>query len=157
YFKRRGTPKTPHELLEHDCIRQRLNRARFFEWEFRIGGKDVTIDVHGRLILDEMRAVLDAARQGSGLALVLRQLAAAEISFGCVVAIIDKFVATDHPLLIYYANGARTLSKLRAFIEFMQAANWKVPKQGRHCGRRGRPLVFGFEIVGRLPEAFRHP
>jgi DNA-binding transcriptional LysR family regulator len=38
YFKRRGTPRTPHELLEHDCIRHRLNRARFFEWEFRIGG-----------------------------------------------------------------------------------------------------------------------
>src|SRR5215467_12640830 len=30
YFKRRGTPRTPHELLEHDCIRHRLNRARFF-------------------------------------------------------------------------------------------------------------------------------
>src|SRR5262249_10540436 len=55
YFKRRGIPRTPHELLEHDCIRHRLNRARFFEWEFRIGGKDVTIDVRGRLVLDEMR------------------------------------------------------------------------------------------------------
>src|SRR5262244_4054917 len=29
YFKRRGTPRTPHELLEQ-CIRQRLNRGRFF-------------------------------------------------------------------------------------------------------------------------------
>src|SRR5262249_1488992 len=60
YFQRRGTPRTPHDLVEHDCIRQRLNRARFFEWEFRIDGKDVTVDVHGRLVLDEMRAVLGA-------------------------------------------------------------------------------------------------
>jgi DNA-binding transcriptional LysR family regulator len=36
YFKRRGTPRTPHELLEHDCIRHRLNRARFFEWQKHI-------------------------------------------------------------------------------------------------------------------------
>src|SRR5262245_17281665 len=35
YFERRGTPRKPHDLLEHDCIRHRLNRARFFE--FRIG------------------------------------------------------------------------------------------------------------------------
>jgi hypothetical protein len=70
YFERRGTPSRPHELLEHDCIRHRLNRARFFEWEFRIGAKDVTVDVRGRLVLDEMRAVLGAACQGSGLGLV---------------------------------------------------------------------------------------
>src|SRR5262249_29305342 len=70
YVNRRGTPRTPHELLEHDCIRHRLNRARFFEWEFRIGGKDVTVDVRGRLVLDEMRAVLGAACQGMGLGLV---------------------------------------------------------------------------------------
>src|SRR5262249_29488604 len=70
YFKRHGTPRTPHELVEHDCIRHRLNRARFFEWEFRIDGKDVTVDVRGRLVLDEMRAVLGAACEGNGLGLV---------------------------------------------------------------------------------------
>ena len=120
YFKRRGTPRTPHELLEHDCIRHRLNRARFFEWEFRVGGKDVTVDVRGRLVLDEMRAVLGAACQGSGLGLVFRQFAAAEISSGAVVSIFDEFLPPDQRFHLYYANRAHTTRKLRAFIEFMQ-------------------------------------
>src|SRR5262247_1421679 len=128
YFKRRGTPRTPHELLEHDCIRHRLNRARFFEWEFRIGGKDVTVDVRGRLILDEMRAVLGAACQGSGLGLVFRQFAAAEIASGTVIPILDKFLQSDERFHLYYANRAYTPSKLRAFIEFMQAVNRKASK-----------------------------
>ena len=128
YFKRRGTPRTPHELLEHDCIRHRLNRARFFEWEFRIGGKDVTVDVRGRLVLDEMRAVLGAACQGSGLGLVFRQFAAAEIASGAVVPILDQFLPPDQPFHLYYANRAHTPSKLRAFIEFMKAVNRKVSK-----------------------------
>src|SRR5215470_14104557 len=128
YFKRRGTPRTPHELLEHDCIRQRLNRARFFEWEFRIGGKDVTVDVRGRLVLDEMRAVLGAACQGSGLGLVFRQFASAEIASGAVVPILDQFLPADQPFYLYYANRAHTPSKLRAFIEFMQIVNWRAPK-----------------------------
>src|SRR5262245_41910903 len=127
YFKRRGTPKTPHELLEHDCIRHRLNRARFLEWEFRIDGKDITVDVRGRLVLDDMRAVLGAACQGSGLGLVFRQFAATEIASGAVVAILDQFLPPDQPFHLYYANRAHTPSKLRAFIEFMQAVN-KVPK-----------------------------
>ena len=128
YFKSRGTPRTPHELLEHDCIRHRLNRARFLEWEFRIGGKDVTIDVHGRLVFDEMRAVLGAARQGSGLGLVFRQFAAAEIASGAVVPILDQFLRPDQPFYLYYANRAHMPSKLRAFIEFMQAGHRKAPK-----------------------------
>ena len=128
YFKRRGTPRTPHELLEHDCIRHRLNRARFFEWEFRIGGKEVTVDVRGRLVLDEMRAVLSAACHGSGLGLVFRQFASAEIASGAVVPILDQFLPPDQPFHLYYANRAHVPSKLRAFIEFMQAVNWKVPK-----------------------------
>jgi DNA-binding transcriptional LysR family regulator len=128
YFKRRGTPRAPHELLEHDCIRHRLNRARFFEWEFRIGGKDVTIDVRGRLVLDEMRAVLGAACEGSGLGLVFRQFAAAEITSGAVVPIFDQFLPPDQPFHLYYANRAHTPRKLRAFIDFMQAMNRKVSK-----------------------------
>jgi DNA-binding transcriptional LysR family regulator len=128
YFKRRGTPRTPHELLEHDCIRHRLNRARFFEWEFRIDGKDVTIDVGGRLVLDEMRATLGAACQGSGLALVFRQFATAEIASRAVVPILDQFLPPDQPFHLYYANRAHTPSKLRAFIEFMQAMNSKEAK-----------------------------
>src|SRR5215510_4784737 len=128
YFKRRGTPRTPHELLEHDCIRQRLNSARLFEWEFRIGGKDVIVDVRGRLVLDEMRAVLGAACQGSGLGLVFRQFATAEIASGAVVPILDQFLPPDQPFHIYYANRAHTPSKLRAFIEFMQTVNRKVSK-----------------------------
>src|SRR5215471_13568891 len=128
YFKRRGIPRTPHDLLEHDCIRHRLNRARFFEWEFRIGGKDVTVDVHGRLVLDEMRAVLDAACQGNGLGLVFRQFATAEIASGAVVPILDQFLPSDQRFHLYYANRAHTPSKLRAFIDFMQTVNRKVPK-----------------------------
>ena len=127
YFKRRKTPRTPHELLEHDCIRHRLNRGRFFEWEFRIGGKDVTVDVRGRLVLDDMRAVLGAACQGSGLGLVFRQFATAEIASGAVVPILDEFLPPDQPFHLYYANRAHTPNNLRAFIDFIQAANPKVP------------------------------
>src|SRR5262249_48484530 len=126
YFKRRGTPRTPYELLDHDCIRHRLNRARFFEWEFRVGGKDLTVDVRGRLLLDEMRAVLGAACRGSGLGLVFRQFATAEIASGAVVSIFEEFLPPDQPFHLYYANRAHTPRKLRAFIEFMQTVNRKV-------------------------------
>jgi DNA-binding transcriptional LysR family regulator len=75
-----------------------------------------------------MRAVLGAACQGSGLGLVFRQFATAEIASGAVVSILDQFLPPDQRFHLYYANRAHTPSKLRAFIEFMQAVNRKVPK-----------------------------
>ena len=75
-----------------------------------------------------MRAVLGAACQGGGLGLVFRQFATAEIASGAVVSILDQFLPPDQRFHLYYANRAHTPSKLRAFIEFMQAVNWKVPK-----------------------------
>jgi DNA-binding transcriptional LysR family regulator len=115
-------------LLDHDCIRQRFGRARFFEWEFRIDGKDATIAVPGRLILDDMRAVLGAASEGGGLGLVFRQFAARQIASGAVVPVPEKFLAPDEPFHLYYANRAHMPSKLRAFIEFLRAVNCIAPK-----------------------------
>jgi DNA-binding transcriptional LysR family regulator len=124
YFERRGTPRAPEELLEHNCIRHRLNRSqsrgRFFEWEFRVGDSDVTIDVGGRLIVNDMRTVVDAACQDGGLGLVFRQFAAAEISSGAVVSILDQFLPPEQPFHLYYANRAHMPTKLRAFIDFMR-------------------------------------
>src|SRR5262249_61826402 len=97
------------------------------EGSFGMGGKAVTVGVRGRFVLDEMRAVLDAACGASGLGLVFRQFATAEIASGAVVSILDRFLPPDQPFHLYYANRAHTPSKLRAFIEFMQAVN-KVPK-----------------------------
>jgi DNA-binding transcriptional LysR family regulator len=120
YFERHGTPQMPQELLNHQCIRQRINRTEFLEWEFRVGGKDVTVDVNGRLVVDEMRAVLGAARQGCGLGLVFRTFAGAEIASGEVVPILERFLPPEGPFHLYYANRAHMPSRLRAFIDFMK-------------------------------------
>jgi DNA-binding transcriptional LysR family regulator len=42
--------------------------------------------------------------------------------------ILDQFLPPDQPFHLYYANRAHTPTKLRVFIEFVQAVNWKVPK-----------------------------
>ena len=131
YLRRHGAPKTPQDLLEHDCINQRLNRARFMEWEFRGGSARsglTVIDVRGRLVFDEMRATLSAAARGCGLAYVFRQFATPELVAGKVTAVLEKFAPPPETFHLYYANRAQMPAKLRAFIEFLRAVNWKVPK-----------------------------
>jgi DNA-binding transcriptional LysR family regulator len=128
YLTRRGTPKAPKDLLSHDCVRQRIgDRGRFLDWEFVSGSKPVTIEVQGRLVVNEMRCALTAARQGNGLAYVFKQFAAAELAGGKLVTVLDRHCPPGESFHLYYPNRAQTPGKLRAFIEFVRAVNWEVP------------------------------
>ncbi len=124
YLKRYSSPSRPHDLLEHECIRQRLSSGgRFSEWAFLVQRKRLTIDVRGRLIFDEMRSVVAAARQGCGLGYVFAHFVAKDLSEGQLVALLDKYCPPSEALYIYYPSRAQMPGKLRAFIDFIRAAN----------------------------------
>jgi len=128
YLAANPTPQRPQDLLNHNCIRQRLNAGRLFQWEFRVQKKTETIEVSGRLIFDEMRSVLDAARRGSGLAYVFQDFAADALQSGELVPLLEKFSIADETFHLYYPARAMMPGKLRAFLEFMRAANWSQPR-----------------------------
>jgi len=124
YLSAHPAPQQPEDLMEHDCIRQRLSgRARFFEWAFRMKQRSVTIDVSGRLVFDEMRAVLDAARRGCGLAYVFEQFAAQEIASGTLVPVLEKFSPPSEAFHLYYPARSMLPGKVRAFLDFIRDAN----------------------------------
>ncbi|NWA67883.1 LysR family transcriptional regulator [Pseudomonas reactans] len=124
YLARSAPLDTPEDLLAHDCIHQRLSsRGPLMDWTFRIGKANVEIQVKGRLVLDEMRTTLSAARLGCGVALVFRPFAQADIASGALVALLEKYAAPAETFHLYYANRAQMPGKLRAFIDFFQARN----------------------------------
>ena len=128
YLKSRPAPRTPKDLLDHDCIRQRIgNRGQFLAWEFRSGSKTTTIDVGGRLIFSEMRCTLEAACQGSGLACVFEQFAGPALRAKRLVIVLDRYSLAGEAFHLYYPNRQQMPGKLRALIEFVQAVNWGVP------------------------------
>lgn len=128
YLARNGIPKTPKDLLAYDCVRQRIgDRGRFLDWEFVAGAKPVRIDVQGRLVVNEMRCALTAARQGDGLAYVFKQFAAGELASRKLVTVLERHCPPGESFHLYYPNRAQMPGKLRAFIEFVRALNWEVP------------------------------
>jgi DNA-binding transcriptional LysR family regulator len=127
YLAARGTPRTPSELLGHECIRQRLAPGRFLEWRFTIGSKAVTIDVRGRLVFSEMHSAMAAARAGCGLAYVFRQFAAPALRAGELVAVLEKHSRPREAFHLYYPSRAQMPGKLKAFVDFIRAANRDPP------------------------------
>ena len=128
YLEKAGTPGTPQELLQHDCIRQRIgNAGRFLEWNFMDGDRVSSVQVSGQFIASEMRCALDAAKAGQGLAYVFRGFAAAALRSGELIPLLEGHSPPGETFYFYYANRAQMPAKLRAFIDFFQAAHWSVP------------------------------
>ncbi len=128
YLKRHASPARPQDLLEHECIRQRLSTGgRLSEWSFLVQRKPIAIEVRGRLIFDEMRSVVAAARQGCGLGYVFAHFVATDVREGRLVALLERHCPLSEALYIYYPSGAQMPGKLRVFIDFIRAANSDVP------------------------------
>lgn len=121
YLAEYGEPKHPGDLLEHACIRQRFPGGdRFFEWRFRRNGKMLGIDVQGRLVFDEMRPVVEAAVLGHGLAYVFEEFAAAELSAGTLVPVLERYRLPGEAFYLYYPSRVHMPGKLRVFIDYLQ-------------------------------------
>jgi DNA-binding transcriptional LysR family regulator len=113
YLAARGTPATPQELAEHDCITF-LTLMRPDEWSFG----DEKIRVRSRLTVNNVEAALHAAEQGAGIACGFCYLAeaAARASRLRIVS-----VGNDPPPLdvsLVYPGERMLPLKLRAFLDF---------------------------------------
>lgn len=67
YLARYGTPASPDELMRHQGIFY-LNNARPLEWQLTIDGRLEPFRPDGRLFMDDLDAIADAAEAGDGIA-----------------------------------------------------------------------------------------
>src|ERR1700723_995368 len=70
YFDRASVPRSPADLLTHECIRRRMPGGKLYRWEFEKRGEEIALDVPGRLTLDNDSLMVEAAIDGLGVAFV---------------------------------------------------------------------------------------
>ena len=143
YLATKPPIESPADLLRHECIRLRLKaNGTLYPWTLTIGGESRAVDVEGRLVLDNMPAVLNAAIAGCGVACTFERLAASAIADGRLHQLLPGY-CQDYPgWFLYFPSRRHMSARLRAFIDFFRAANldtWErlsAPAIGR---RRDRP------------------
>ncbi len=124
YLAHAGHPKKPTDLLAHACIRQRLSPGdRFLEWSLRNGKVRSTLDVQAAVILDDMRAVLGAARAGVGLAYVFERFAASDLESGALERVLPRHSLVREAFFLYFPSRQNLPRKLRVFADWFRAKN----------------------------------
>lgn len=122
YLARMGRPETPDALLGHECIQLRLPSGKPYRWEFQKHGKEIRIDVPGRLTLNDNRLMAEAAAGGLGIAylphLQIREL----LADGRLVSLLDDWTQPSPGLHLYYSGRSHLSSGLRALIDTVRAS-----------------------------------
>jgi DNA-binding transcriptional LysR family regulator len=120
YLKGKDRPLTPADLSNHSCIRFRLGSGLIYRWQFEKRGQSVSIDVNGKLTLDEPRLILNAAIAGAGLAYVSAWIARDALADGRVVRLLADWTPPYPGLCFYYPRHRHVTAGLRAFIALLR-------------------------------------
>jgi DNA-binding transcriptional LysR family regulator len=119
YLAKYGTPRTPQELVRHQCIVSRelihLNR-----WAFKAGTEVTEIEVAGPLAVSEGEAQLQMALQGVGIVRLTRLTVAQAIREGKLISLFEAQSADSGvPIHAVYPHRRHLPSKVPAFVDFL--------------------------------------
>jgi DNA-binding transcriptional LysR family regulator len=117
YLAARGTPRTPQEIVDHDCISFDGLPAPN-TWVFGRAGAEVAVTVRPRLLLSSVEAACEAAIAGMGLTRGASYHVASAVAAGSLVTVLDDYRPDPTPVSLVHAGGHRTPAKLRAFLDF---------------------------------------
>lgn len=120
YFSRRGEPKTPDELLGHNCIRVRLSSGAMLPWRFQRDDKPLDLAVSGSLVVNLDTLVEAAVFNGIGLAQGPRAQFEQEISDGRLVSVLERWQPVMPPFSLYYPSRRQTPAALKALVNFLR-------------------------------------
>lgn len=119
YLDRRGVPREPMDLLQHDCLQftpPGLMSASVFEKD----GVRVDVPIRGGIRINHAEPLRTLALGGLGVVLLSRHLVHEDLREGRLVRLLPDWRAVvDAALYAVYLPNRYGMPKLRAFVEFL--------------------------------------
>ena len=121
YLRRHGTPRTPEELAQHNCL---LASDFSSAWEYRTAeGRSGSVRVCGRYVCDNWEVLREWALAGLGIALKSTWDVRGHLESGALVSLLPGY-SFDSDVAIYavYPHRRHLPAKTRAFIDFLASS-----------------------------------
>lgn len=121
YLETNGTPKTPQDLLAHNCIiNTGISPAN--QWQFAINGQKTQVTVPPNVRVNTAQSTATLVKAGRGVGLCLYSTVKDELASGALVRVLRNFEAYDRSVYAVYPHSQHLSGKVRAFVDHLLAA-----------------------------------
>ncbi len=121
YLRKSGTPRTPEDLRDHNCLRlHALTPGR--NWQFSRGGRDIGVRVAGRFASNSGDAVIQTALEDGGIACVLCYQVTEHLAAGRLRLVLQEFAPAPVPIQAVFANPQLLAAKVRTFVDYLKSS-----------------------------------
>ena len=124
YLERRGRPKHPRELLEHDCLRGRFVNGAAHAWEFARRGETIRVETKGPLVFTMntgTELAVEAAVAGSGVVYLLETWLRPRLECGALEPVLESWWPSFSGAFLYYPGRRHLPVPLRTFVDFIKS------------------------------------
>jgi DNA-binding transcriptional LysR family regulator len=117
YLERHGEPATPEDLARHQLILATTVRG-LAEWRYRTDAREHIVRFTPRLQVNDVEGVLNAAREGFGIARALSYQAAPDVLAGTLKYVLCAYEPEPLPVHLVFPGTRHMAPRLRAFVDF---------------------------------------
>lgn len=123
YLARAGTPRTPQELVRHNCITIRQGQDAYGVWRLRSGrgrhAKFEAVHVRGNLSTNDGEVAVAWALAGHGILMRAEWDIARYLDSGRLVQVLPQYETPDADIYAVYPQRHRLAARVRAFVDFL--------------------------------------
>jgi DNA-binding transcriptional LysR family regulator len=122
YLKARGTPKQPADLAQHACLIYSTVQGDDRWMLTGPDGAEQVVPVRGPLRSNNLSAVLAAAREGLGVAILPCYVARESLADGTVRPVLERFTLPTQEIHAVFPSPKLVPGKVSSFIEHLRGA-----------------------------------
>lgn len=126
YFQLHGIPKTPEDLVEHNCLDYTLSGEQGY-WRFIGPAGEISVPVSGTLRINDDDALSQAVLGGLGIALLPTFTVGRDLQRGKLQAVLSEYIPVERYIYACYFPSRYLPAKIRAFIDFFAQRIGVVP------------------------------
>lgn len=119
YLVQHGTPRSPHDLAQHNCIGIRQGDEAYGVWRLSTGKRTETVKVRGNLSTSDGEIAVNWALDGHGILMRAEWDIAKYLRSGRLVQVLENYRTSPADIYAVYPQRHQVSARVRAFVDFL--------------------------------------
>ncbi len=135
YLARRGTPRLPQDLRQHNCIGIRQGEEAYGVWRLTHGrgrnARTESVRTRGNLTTNDGEIAVNWALDGHGIVMRAEWDVERHLKSGRLVQVLPQYATPDADICAVYPQRHRLAARVRAFVDFVALSFTRQTAGGR--------------------------